>query len=138
MPTFTTEENQFLVNLLLAPDVCWLSYDPIFSREVAQKLMASLSPSLTNQDIGFLQSILQEQNEIWGRKSTTANEKQPIAAGHTFNAQSHLILIKSTSDKLGALIKVDITLRSDIHTPREEGSRSIMKNPLEPNEVDTR
>ena len=85
---------------------------------------------MNRQDIAFLQQLIQEQSEIWGRRSTTANEKT-FGSGHHymgFIPTRTLQLINSISAELGSLVKVLVD-HSDVNFPRGEGSIGIMKDP---------
>lgn len=83
--------------------------------------------TFSEQQVGYLQYILQEQNEIWGSRHSTANEKSgTVGPGMNFVAHDTLLLVKSISDSLGAQLKVDINTKSDQNSPRGEGSTWIM------------
>jgi hypothetical protein len=126
--TFTAEENQFLTNLLLNPDVTSPRPDTTTAQDLACELLADLTHDFAQSEVSFLQYLMQEQYEIWGRTSSTANEKQPLQPGSTFQAQRTLFLVNAIGIKLGASIPVDTTIHSDLHSPREEGSFSIMED----------
>jgi len=134
----TPQEKVFLVNLLLERRRDPLQGAPP-EQELATiyKIMDVLAASvyfpdyfevnLDQQQVGYLQYMLQEQNEIWGSSHTTANEKSGLVGpGQHFVAHNTLVMIKSISDKLGAHLKVDIDTKSDQTSPRGEGSISIM------------
>lgn len=126
MSSFTEQEIRFIANLLLSQDAAVPQYDAATCRLIATKLTSK--QNLTSQDVGFLQSLLQEQSEIWGRQSNTANEKRQLSLASWVPQQTRELL-KSITDKLGANLSIDTTTPSIPSSPRDEGSRSIMINP---------
>lgn len=125
----TNEERQFLNNLLLERRQDASKYDT--ESLVLDGLLLSfvfVSTEVGPRENGFLQFLMQEQSEIWGRLSSTANEKQPVVLG-SFVPQKTRQLIKAISDKLGAHIEVDVLTPSLPISPRAEGSQSIMTDP---------
>lgn len=123
----THEEIQFLVNNLLNPDqAAVLNFQPEMRMDIANAIRLLHPAQLNAQQVGYLQWFLQDQSEIHGRQSTTANEKQSINPGSRFRPHQTLVMIKSISDKLGAALQVDTTQHSDLHSPNEPGSRGIM------------
>jgi hypothetical protein len=128
--SLTEPESRFLANLLLSQDATLPQYDFSTCAAIVPKVVeASVTPTeFASQDIGFLQSIMQDQSEIWGRQSSTANEKQPVMLG-AFVPQGTRQLIKSISDKLGAKLLIDTATYSFPVSPRAEGSPSIMTDP---------
>lgn len=130
MVDFNAEESQFLSNLLMerSQDANLAQYDQAVIVLLAELLSTSSPYDFNAQELGFLQYLMQEQSEIWGRQSSTANEKQPVLLG-SFVPQKTRRLIKSISDKLGAKIPVDTLTPSFPISPRAEGSASIMQDP---------
>lgn len=125
----TNEESGFLIALMIerSQDANLAQQDNGLPVSIFKKI-TGLPMELSSQETSFTQSVLQEQSEIWGRSSSTANEKQPVSLG-SFVPQKTRQLIKSISDKLGAKISVDVTERSFSISPRGEGSISIMQDP---------
>lgn len=126
-----SEEVQFLGNLLINR-----REDPLMGAPSQQEIdlitviltgFISGEQEYELQEIGYLQSLLQEQNEIWGSRRSTANEKSgTVGPGQNFVPHRTLVLIKSISDKLGAHLSVDVDTKADETGPRGEGSISIM------------
>lgn len=123
----TTDEVQYLINLLLDR-----RQDALFGAPSQQeintinKILANTA-DFDQQEVGYLQSLLQEQSEIWGSRRSVANEKSgTVGPGQNFVAHRTLVLIKRISDKLGANLKIDIDTKTDQTSPRGEGSISIM------------
>lgn len=131
---FTPDEVRFLVNTLIdrrqSPLLGHLEDGGLINVFISKVYAADFD--FDNQMIGFLQSMMQEQSEVWGSRRSTANEKLPVVGpGLQFVPQRTLILVKSVSDKLGAHLTIDTQTRTDETPTRAEGSTWIMKNVLE-------
>ena len=126
---FANEEIQYLVNALLNQDATRPQYDPDICRLVANKILHA-PINLESPDVRFLQTFLQEQSEIYGRMSSTANEKQPVTLA-SFSMQKQQGIIVSIAGKLGCNTKVISNNQppSIPNSPRQEGSRHIMVDP---------
>ncbi len=128
--TFTSEESEFIANLLINPDVATQHVSPINYLALANAIQAGGSILLDSQTVGILQSMLQEQAEINGSRRSVANEKRFMGPGTQFVPQRTLILIKSITDKLGAAMKIDITTKTDVADDRRaQGSPQILQDP---------
>ncbi len=132
---FTDREVQFLSNILIDRRQSSLSTScPEQEIDTINELLLMLvfkEADYTTQDIGYLQYLMQEQNEIWGSRRSLGEKAGTVGPGQKFVPQATLILVKSISDKLGANLQVDITTRTDETVPRGEGSTWIMKNPVD-------
>lgn len=131
-PDLTTEESQFLTNTLagIQQNSLGLTTPPPQEMDMISEIILKIifKDDFTAQEIGYLQTVMQIQSEIWGRQSSTANEKLPVTLA-SFVPQHTRVLIKSISTKLGASIIVDVDERSIPNSPRKEGSRSIVVDP---------
>lgn len=125
----TSEEYQFLNGTLIGIQQNSLGLTTPSPQEIDTineiLLKMIFKDDFESKEVYYLQSILQVQSEIWGRRSSTANEKLGVVP-HAFVPQRTLQLIKSISDKLGASLMVDTETRGDKLSPRAEGSITIM------------
>jgi len=125
----STEERQFLSTLVMErlQDASKAQYEQALLEQMLLNFIFT-DNEIDPRTNGFLQVLMQEQSEIWGRESSTANEKQPVTLGQ-FVPQKTRQLVKSISTKLGASLAVDTTSPSFPVSPRAEGSPSIMTDP---------
>lgn len=107
---------------------------PLLGVIVSKMLIGlGISVDFTQQQVGYLQFLLQEAAEINGRTSSVANEK---SSGPRWRPLKELELVKSVSDKLGASLIIDTETPTIVESPRGEGSRSIMVDPtFDPREI---
>jgi hypothetical protein len=125
----TTDETQYLVNIMVNRDAALPQLD---TGSLTGHILTQKNPyDFTSQEVGILQSLMQEQLEVNGSQRSVANEKEFRGPGTKFVPNKTLVLIKSISDKLGAHLTVDITTKSDQHSGREEGSTWIMTDPTQ-------
>ena len=127
---FTAEESQFLVNLLLSPDVATQHNAQVNYQALASVIAGGGLIMLDGVSVGILQSILQEQAEINGSRRSVANEKRFMGPGTQFVPQRTLILIKNITDKLGAVMAIDTSTQTDVADDRRaQGSPQILQDP---------
>lgn len=130
----TNEEKQFLSNIAIDRfnDAARRETEGLILTGIMNKMNLSPVLNLTAQEVGFLQFICHELNEIHGARHSTANEKGNIGGpGTLFIPHNTLVLVKSISDKLGSHLMVDIATKSDQNSPRGEGSTWIMTDPTQ-------
>ena len=121
---FSGEEKQYLVNALINQDATQPQWDNVDERRAIALAVQDNSHAYTIREIGILQVMLQEHVEIYGRISSTANEKQPLTLA-SFSMHKQMEVIVSAGAKVGITLHNNCPL-SIPNSTRTEGSRSIM------------
>lgn len=125
-------EYQFLSNTLIErfTNAVYRDTEGAIIQSILYNMKGLSNIAFSIQEIGYLQSLLQELSEIHGSRHSIANEKKFMGPGTTFIPQRTLILVKSISDKLGANLVIDTTTQSDApQGGRLEGSIWVMTDP---------